>query len=157
MIALTVSFAEFLDLIRGNIEPWPKFLSTLRWEGDRMVLEIPREGNEIFPAAIDMVLRFHGETFTVTVNSGTIKLIASLVFKSEEFFDILEQNVYKFPGILKDFGYDRIRKIFILTMDPGDKNDVPLDKRLFRKKFKLLTKLMPLPGKKIRVRIASEN
>ena len=156
MIALTVSFAELLDLARGNLNRWPDFLKHLRWEGDRMVMEIQREENEIFPAAVDILLRFHGETFTVTVNSGTIKGIMILSFKSGEFFHSIERNMSKFPHILKAVEYDNVRKIFALTMDPEDEKDIPMDKRLFRKKFKLLTQLEPLPGKKIRVRVAGQ-
>jgi len=156
MIALTVSFEELLDLIRGNSKKWPKILETLRWDGDHMVLEIPREDIGIGATALDLNFRFSGETFTLSVNAGPIKQIASLIFKSEELFDILEQNIRKFPRILNTMAYDHIKKIFVLTMDPTDNKDVPVDKRAFQRKFRLLSKLVPLPGKKMRVRIAAE-
>ena len=148
MVTLTVTFKEIFDLLKKNTGAFPE---NLNWDKNVLGLVIPRKDGD--PIPIDGNLTFSRDTFRFKVNSGEIKLMASLTFTVEELFGFFKASMRELPEFLEKMEWNKDDQAVHLVIEP--KEETPEEEPAFQKTIELLARLKPNQDDGIRLRIAA--
>ena len=172
MFALTISIQELINILKIMVKQekkFPKFLfGNIAHDGTGIIFNIPRKEEEDIP--MDVMLDFHEQTFEVSLDPDREQPLAVASVTVEEAFRILFHNDRKIREALGEVQYNNKKKYFQMdftmegkeeansgdSTEDGMEDDADEKSPMYEEPFRLLAKVIPLRGNKMRLRIASK-